>query len=309
MDPQEYVAARYGRLLEYAVELGAPEGQAHEYVDHVLATQQRAIRRASDPDPVVREALARAVRHEPEPTRSPWPLVGLALAVIVGVVGYALTRPPATEPMPSLFALDGAGAEALLTAAGYDVTLRPVRECEPLGQVLGSDPPTGDPVEAGARVAVFTAVPSGSDCEARYLARTEAWQFLRFAVDGSTDPRFARSVSVIIDGDEGEPLRGGAGVGRSVDWQPLRELVAVYGQQPVGPPTGLPQVAVTRGVPPESTCGIDRPDFLGDRSALRVQVDTRPIGADFGCPLTIDLYRDAGEAIDAVVIHSPVTPP
>ena len=164
MEPQEYVAARYGRLLEYAVELGAPEGQAHEYVDHVLVTQQRAIRRAEDTDPVVRAALERAVRHEPEPTRSPWPIVGLVLVALVAVVAYALTRPPDTEPMPSLFALDGEGAESLLTEAGYDVVLRPARECEPLGQVLGSDPRAGDPVEAGSSVAVFTAVPSGSDC-------------------------------------------------------------------------------------------------------------------------------------------------
>ena len=213
MNVDEYVAARYGRLLERAIELGAPDGLATEHVDQVLLDQRKAIRRADDPDPVVYAALERSVLDLPEPGRSPWPLVGVGLVGIGIAVGVVLAQDPVTDPMPALFGYTGEQARELLEDDGYDVVLRPVRECEPLGQVLTTDPQAGQPVERGAPVAVFTATPSGSNCEAQFVPRSDAWEFLDFAISGESAPAFARTVTVVIDGVEGEPR---SGIGRSV---------------------------------------------------------------------------------------------
>jgi hypothetical protein len=308
MNVDEYVAARYGRLLERAVELGAEEGLASEYVDQVLLDQQKAIRKAADPDPVVYAALERAVLRIPEPGRSPWPFVGVGLVGIAIAVAAVLAQDPVTEPMPPLFGYDGEQAERLLEGRGYDVLLRPVRECEPIGQVLTSAPQAGEPLEKGDRVDVFTAVPSGSNCEAQFVRRGDAWAFLDFAVTGDTTPAFSRTVTVVIDGVEGEP-RSGVDATTSERWESLREMVRRQAHAPASTPTGQPMLTVTQGVPPPSTCGTPRPAGAAERTALRIQVDGRRIGETVGCPLVIDLYRTSERVIDAVVIYSAVDPP
>jgi hypothetical protein len=308
MNADEYVAARYGRLLERAVELGAPEGTASEYVDQVLLDQQKAIRRAEDPDPVVYAALERAVLEIPEPRRSPWPFVGIGLVGVGITVAVVLAQDPVTEPMPALFGYTGEQAARLLEDQGYEVVLRPVRECEPIGQVLTSAPQAGEPLPQGARVDVFTAVPSGSNCEAQFVRRSDAWAFIDFAVTGDTTPDFHRTVTVVIDGVEGEP-RSGVGAATSARWEALRDLVRRQAHAPASTPTGQPMLTVTQRVPPPSTCGIPRPAGAAARTALRIEVDGRTIGQTLGCPLVIDLYRDSERVIDGVVIYSAVDPP
>jgi hypothetical protein len=307
MNVDEYVAARYGRLLEHAVELGVPEGQAAEYVDQVLLDQQRAIRKAEDPDPVVRAALERAILEVPEPRLRTWPLVGAGLAAVAVTVGVVLTQEPAAEPMPSLFGTTGDRAREILESEGYDVVLRERRECEPMGLVIGSDPRAGEPVRAGARVSVFTAVPSGTECLVEYGRRADAWEFLDFAISGRASPSFARTVTVVVDGVEGEKRSGAAAAG-SPRWAVLRDLVADHSTVPAATSTGLPVLTVTEGTPPERTCGHPRPPGAAERTALRLQVDARTPGQRSGCPLTVDLYRDSERVIDAVVIYSAVSP-
>jgi hypothetical protein len=303
MNVDEYVAARYGRLLERAVELGAPEGQAAEYVDLVLLEQRKAIRRAEDPDPVVFDALDRAVLKVPEPGRSPWPYVAVGLAGIAVAVGVVLTQEPEQEPLPSLFGLTGDRARALLEDDGYEVLLRERRACEPMGMVIDSEPRAGDPTPQGATVSVFTAVPAGSQCEADYRIREDAWGFLAFAISGGSSPDFARTVTVVIDGVEGEP-RSGVGAETSPRWSALRALVAEQSTVPAATVTGQPVLSVSEGVPPERTCDLERPPGAAERTALRLEVDARPSGDERGCPLTVDLYRDSDDVIDAVVIYS-----
>lgn len=307
MNVDEYVAARYGRLLERAVELGAEEGLAAEYVDQVLLDERKAIRRSDDPDPVVFDALERAVLKKPKPGRSPWPFVAIGLAVVAVVAGVALTQDPETEPMPSLFGFTGEQAQELLEDDGYETVLRPARACDPLGQVVSSQPRAGEPVEAGARVSVFTAAPAGSGCEAVFGQRSEAWSFLAFAITGRDGPEFARTVTVVVDGVEGEP-RSGTASPTSERWRTLRGLIAREATRPAGNATGLPFLVVTQQIPPEVTCGTERPVSAGDRVVLRLAIDGRRFGATTGCPLTIDLYRTSGGVIDAVVIYSSVDP-
>ncbi len=308
MNVDEYVAARYGRLLERAVELGAEEGLAAEYVDQVLLDHQKQIRRADDPDPLVYDALERAVLKLPAPTRSPWPFVAVVLVGLAVTVGVVLTQDPAPEPMPSLFGSTGERAAAQLEDAGYEVVLRQVRECEPMGLVVNTEPQAGDLVVAGSTVSVFTAVPSGVQCDAEYGARADAWEFLDFAITGEREPAFARTVTVVIDGVEGEP-RSGVDAASSERWRALREMVAAQSVLPAGTSTGLPLLTVTQGVPPPATCSTPRPPSAGDRSTLRLQVDARVPGEELGCPLTIDLYRDSEQVIDGVVIYSAVDAP
>ena len=58
MDPREYRDARWHTLLRTAEDLGVDPEQAPTVVEQVLAQQQARIRRAEDPDRLVRRALA-----------------------------------------------------------------------------------------------------------------------------------------------------------------------------------------------------------------------------------------------------------
>ena len=65
MDFDQYVAARYGRLIEHAVLLGCAEGEAGTQVDQVLLAERKRISQAEDPDPLVHEALERSINGAP----------------------------------------------------------------------------------------------------------------------------------------------------------------------------------------------------------------------------------------------------
>ena len=149
MDFDQYVAARHGRLVEHAVLLGCAEAEAGAYVDQVLHEQRKRIRRAEDPDPLVRDALERAISGAPEKSRRTGPLVAVGLVAVAVAVGAVATYRPTPDPLPSLFALTGDQAEQLLESQGYDVSLEQARSCEPPGLVVDSDPPSGAPVREG----------------------------------------------------------------------------------------------------------------------------------------------------------------
>jgi hypothetical protein len=63
MEPREYVDARWSALVRAAALLGASEAEAPDLVRQVLAHNERRIRRAKDPDPLVHRALAAAIPH------------------------------------------------------------------------------------------------------------------------------------------------------------------------------------------------------------------------------------------------------
>ena len=303
MDFDQYVAARYGRLIEHAVLSGCAEGEAGSCVDRVLVEQRRAIGRAEDPDPLVHEAIERAIAGTREPGRRTGPLVALGLVGVVVAVAVALTYPPAPQPMPSLFALDGAEAEQQLEAQGYDVILRPVRACEPNGLVLGSEPAAGQPVQHGATVTVRTAVPSGPSCEALYSFRTDAWQFVGFSLGGPA-PDFARTVTVVVDGWDPWHLDHVAAVDPA-RWGELMETIAEAARATAPTENGMPRLVVRTSLIPETLCGVPHPDGTQGRGVLRIEIDPRPEGSRRGCPLTIDLYRSSDRAIDGVVVYTP----
>jgi len=65
----------------------------------------------------------------------------------------------------------------------------------------------------------------------------------------------------------------------------------------------MPALRVDATLPPEAWCGVPRPAEVGDRFALRLEIDPRSGRDDEGCPLTIDLYRSE-RVIDTVVVYT-----
>jgi hypothetical protein len=302
VDFDQYVAARYGRLIEHAVLLGCAEGEAGTYVDQVLLEQRSRIRRADDPDPLVREALERAISGTPERGRRAGPLVAIGLLAIAVAVGAALTYRPPPRPVPSLFALDGSQARQLLEDQGYDVRLRPARSCEPQGLVLGSDPPTGARVREGATITVRTAVPADVFCQAQFLARADAWEFVAFALGGGAPP-FADTVRLLVSGSMPRTFthEEAAESGR---WDEAFDLIAAAAHGAATTSTGMPALRVDATLPPDLWCGVPRPTETARRFALRLQIDPGSSRKGTGCPLTIDLYRSE-RVIDTVVVYTP----
>jgi hypothetical protein len=301
MDFDQYVAARYGRLVEHAVALGCAEGVAATYVDQVLHDQRKLIRRAEDPDPLVREALERAISGTPERTRRTGPLVALGLVVVAVAVGVVVTYQPKPDALPSLFALNGDQAEQLLEHQGFDVSLEPARSCEPPGLVVDSDPPSGGAVHKGATVTVRTSVLSGSQCEPAFPRRLAAWEFLQFVLDKGPAPDFAGSVDVVVDGAAPVRLTGDAAA-KLLALDDLTEPIADAARETRPDESGLPRLVVTMTFPPDSWCGVPRPEVVDGRSSIRFKIDPRPDG-ESGCPLTVDLYR-TDSLIDAVVLYT-----
>jgi len=301
VDFDQYVAARYGRLVEHAVLLGCAEGEAGSCVDQVLLEQRKAIRKAEDPDTLVHAALERAISGHREQRGRAGAFVALGLVALAVAVGAALTYRPPPEPMPSLFALDGSQAQQLLEKQGYDVVLRPARACEPKGLVLGSDPPAGRPVRDGATVTVRTAVPSGPSCDALYPFRSDAWRFVGFAL-GGPPPEFARTVTIVVDGWDPWRLDHVAAVDPA-RWGDLMRMIARSARATAPTASGMPRLNVRTGMTPLTLCGLPHPDGTQGRTALRIEIDPRADGDGQGCPLTIDLYRNDG-VIDGVVVYT-----
>ena len=300
MDFDQYVAARYGRLIELAVLLGCAEGEAGTHVDKVLLEQRRQIRKAEDPDPVVHEALQRAISGTPERSRRTGTLVTIGLVAVAVAVGAALTYRPPPQPVPSLFALSGSQAQRMLEDEGYNVVLRPARSCEPEGLVLESDPPPGTPAREGTTVTVRTAVPSGDLCQAQALARADAWDFVGFALGGDAPP-LADTVRLLVVGGTPRTFtrQESAGAGH---WDEAFDLIAATAHEAAPTSTGMPSLRVDVTVPRDPWCGVPRPPEMGQRFALRLQIDPRASQSDDGCPLTIDLYRSE-RVIDTVVVY------
>jgi hypothetical protein len=301
VDLDEYVAARYGRLIEHAVGLGCSEDEARGYVDQALLEQRREIRRAEDPDPLVQEALERAISGAPPHRRSRAPFVAVGLVAVAVTVAVVLTYQPAPQPMPSLFAMNRAQAERLLEGRGYDVVFQPLLACEPLGLVMGSEPTPGTPVRDGAKVTVSTAAPSDALCEAGRTARSDAWQFVGF-VRGGPAPEFADQVDVTVDNGSAVTLTHDDVVDTDRWGEAIETIIDTVGS-PAPTPSGMPRLLASE-VLPEPWCG-DAPLDESDREILRIVLDTRALGNEGGCPMTIDLYRDDRHVINAVGVHTP----
>jgi hypothetical protein len=315
VDPREYLDARWYALVRAAVDLGVPEEDAPTLVQQVLARNQRRIRRADDPDPLVHEALREAALGPPpaQPHRRRWPAVA-AMAVALIVVGsvVALTRPddPPTDHLdgdqvPSLFGYDGATASELLEERGLHVTLKPVRACEVLDRVVRSDPPPGAAFDEGDDIDVYTSLPAGLSCLPNYTDRESAWRLLDFANGRGPAPEFADRVFVYAGGLPAIVLSG-AEAADPDSWREsdvlttLRAASAEVSLTDDRPLTySLPAIRVTQATEGLGSCGVPEPSVAGNADAFALLI--RPPGGH-GCGVRVELYRD-GPRIEAVALY------
>lgn len=312
MDHDEYVIARYGRLLEHAVELGCGADDAPVLVDEVLRAQRRAIRRSEDPDPLVRAALERRLAPDDGPPGAggglPWRLGALGIVVVLAVtLGVrALVDALQPDPLPSVFGYDEQTARAVLEATGLEVEVVSASACEPIGLALGTDPTAGEAVDRGTTVTLRVAVPDDPLCLATYQFRSDAWRFVRFAraaAAGSSPPRFADQVLVVVDDAAPTRLSGQEAAARE-GWGTALDVVAAAAASNAPTRNGMPRLLVDRLVPEPDGCGAPVPPDLAGSGVLRLRIDASPTGSTATCPVTVDLYRGSGRIIEAVAVSS-----
>ena len=267
----------------------------------MLDEQRNGSGSADDPDPLVREALESAINGPPERAPRTAPLIVVGLVVVAVAVGVVATYRPRPDPLPSLFALNGAQAEEYLEGKGFDVSLEQARSCEPPGLVVDSDPPSGGEVREGATVTVRTSVLAGSQCEYNYPRRMAAWEFVQFALGKGPAPDFASTVVVVVD--DGAPVRlTGDAASELLALDDVTTPIEEAARQTRPAESGLPRLVVTFTHPPDDWCGVALPTVVVDRSSTRFKIDPRQDG-ESGCPLTIDLYR-TDSRIDAIVVYT-----
>jgi hypothetical protein len=314
MDPGDYRDARWHALLREAEDLGVPPERAAGTVDAVLTRERRRIRRADDPDPLVREALRDAVLGRPTPTRRRWPAV-VALAVALTAVGgvVALTRPDPlptdhlrADQVPSLFGYDGPTAERLLTDRGLRVELQPFQSCEVQGRVVAVNPPPGTTYDAGDPVTVFTAIPADVTCLPNYTDRVLAWRWLDFALGHAAAPSFAGRVFVYPSDGRRLVLTGREAADRA-SWQETGILdaltraatdVSLVEEHPVT--YAVPAIRVVDATEGLGSCGVPEPAVAGDANAIAVLVRSADRS---GCPLRVELYRDRAGRVESVALY------
>jgi eukaryotic-like serine/threonine-protein kinase len=88
-------------------------------------------------------------------------LMALLLAVLAGVLVYALTRPEKAL-VPTVYGKTQAQAEAILGNAGFDVAIKPVPSDSPRGTVLEQDPTAGSKVDKGSTVTITVSTGLGT---------------------------------------------------------------------------------------------------------------------------------------------------
>jgi hypothetical protein len=314
MDADDYRDARWHSLLREAEDLGVPPEEAPTVVAAVLARERRRIRRAEDPDPLVRAALRDAVAGR---TRTPgrrWPAGAAVLGALIAVgVVVALTRPDPppedhlrSDQMPSLFGFDGPTAEHYLRELGLEVDLRPFRSCEVMDRVVAVDPPPGTTYDEGDRVTVFTAIPADVTCLTNYVDRVLAWDWLDFALGHGAAPPLAGRVFV-YPGDGRRLVLDGTEAADRATWDDSGVLAAVaraaadvslVRDHPLS--YAVPAIRVVDVSEGLGRCGVPEPAVAGSSDAIAVLVRAAERS---GCPLRLELYRDRAGRVEAVALY------
>lgn len=315
MDVEDYRAARRTRLVELAVGLGVPADDAGPVVDRVIEAQRRRIARADDPDEVVVPALREEVLGRPRSRVVPAVILGL-VAVVVAAFAVALVPRADDEPdgrpgvppaqgatVPSLLGLTADEATAALTREHIALEVRPVPQCNPAGQVLGSLPPAGAPVGGDDVVTVIATSAPGWTCPDDEDARDTAWAFLRYLVTGSARPDFADEVGVYVDGRPVAVVSGTEPATSPVWLSAVHDPVVHYVSRPAPNQLGQPVVSVSRLVPSRSTCGrrSAAPPGVGP-AVTRLVLAAGTYDSRDRCGLTIDLFEDRDGAVSAVAL-------
>ena len=310
MDIDEYRAARRARLIELATDLGVPAEESDLMVDQVIEQQRRRIGRAEDPDDVVVPALRHRIHGGRRRGRSSTvvPLLALAAVVLAVPLAYVARDDARTPTVPSLLGFTADEAARTLERDDIAVHVVGVPQCNPAGQVLGSDPPAGSTVGADDVVTVIATSAPQWKCPADEGARARAWTFLRFLVGGAARPDFAPRVRLYVDG-EGLVVVDGSGAATEDGWRSVvRDPVLRYVSRPAPNPLGQPVVSVSQGIPPPTTCGYPRAMPAGVVvPSTRLVLMAGGDGSARRCGLTIDLFDNGLGKISAVALYTPET--
>lgn len=280
----------------------------HQHLAVVLA-QTRGLRRTKTPSGARRR-------------RPLVPLAAAAVSVAGMVVAWAAltgmppggdsgvdrVAPPALAgtpdgTVPSVFGHTRESASDLLKDRGLQVKYGKQISCDPAGRPVGTEPTTGAPVERGEMVTVLLSYQGATtDCIADLR---EPWLFVDFATGRGPSPRFADDVGLFVDGVRTGTLSGmdaaggdwGAGSALSILGRATEQVLRD------GDSYRTPWLQVTTGTPPDTWCGVARPQAVGDREALTLNIDFGEVSPQARCPARVALYRTDG-AIDTVVAWS-----
>jgi hypothetical protein len=210
--------------------------------------------------------------------------------------------------VPSLLGFTSDEAARTLERDDIAVRVVGVPQCNPAGQVLGSDPPAGSTVGTDEVVTVIATSMPQWDCPADGAARDRAWTFLRFLVGGSARPDFAPGVRLYVDGEPVTVVDGTASVTTPAWRSVVRDPVLEYVSRPASNPLGQPVVTVSQGVPPPTTCGHPRATPAGAVvPSTRLVLMAGGEGSARGCGLTIDLFTNVLGDISGVALYTPET--
>ncbi|WP_067432310.1 PASTA domain-containing protein [Nocardioides jensenii] len=237
-----------------------------------------------------------------------------ALAVGGGIVASQLdigddnqdpTAPHADGTVPSVFSHSEGSARALLSAAGYDVKIEERHACTEAGRAEQTRPVAGSPLPARSAVTLVVSLGPAPGWLCESISNKSDWEFLDFANGRGPAPRFAKTVTVVLDGGKPYTLTSDEASDPDAwgDPLPLKVLAdATHEVQQINGTWVTPVLAVTNGIPKLDRCGVTRPAFVGFREARTLDIEFLVDGV-FGCPPSVDVYRTDG-LIDSVVIHN-----
>lgn len=205
--------------------------------------------------------------------------------------------------VPSVFGHTRESAALMLAQQGLEVRFDEQISCEPAGRPVGTAPAAGAEASPGSTVTVLLAHQGATtDCGGD---RRQPWLFVDFATGRGPSPRFADAVDLFVDGARSGTLsgadaaRGRWGEGSALDIlrRGSEEVLRVDHTY------RMPELQVIAGTPPDTWCGVARPQELGDREALTLSVAFAETATKARCPARVALY-DRGGAIDVVVAWS-----
>ena len=243
----------------------------------MLLEQRQAISRAEDPDPLVHEALERAIAGIPERRRRTGPLVALAAGRRGGrgrggadlptraradAVAVRARRHPGRSGCSRTGVRRPAGAGARLRAGGAGARLGPA------GRPAGRLGRHGDRAYRGA---------VGLD-----LRRVLPLPLGGLAVRGLRVGRPATGVRRHRHRRPGRlvPARlDRLAAGDRENWASLTREVAEAARSAAPTENGMPRLTVRTGMAPVTTCGDPHTGGAQERSVLRIEIDARDLSS------------------------------
>jgi serine/threonine-protein kinase len=166
-------------------------------------------------------------------SRGRWILIALLVALVAGLVAFALTRPERVT-VPNVISQEVGTATRLLEDRGFDVDIKPVPSTAPRDSVIEQEPIPGEKVDEGSTVVLTISAGPASVMIPDVQGLTEAEATKRLTDQGLlVDPEFAFSDTV----PEGRVIGTDPGAGFSVNTGQTVKLIVSRGSNKVEVPS------------------------------------------------------------------------